>query len=395
MYNWKKPAAFLMAACLSAQFAAIPAGAVQSEVSGYSDKTKRTVSIDVSKDDPAEEKKNLFDMELILEETKKKTVVKKDYSQEKRKKYVAVPLYYQDDYPDTMYAGGTVATSGCSVTSLAMVATYMTGYAYLPDELAGYFGGRAENNIARLEAGAEALGLPFEKPENWHGALAALKEGKVVIVLTNANSLFTDSQHFIVLTGVTEDGKILVNDSYKTNYEKWNMKKGFEEGFPEIEITKGYEGAWIFDKKAMPQEITRYFEVEPEKPEPRFPDINLTLAQKQLLARVVWAEARGESPEGQQAVAEVVLNRIHSVNFPDNIWDVIFAEGQFRSVPKLPEAQPAQAQYEAIEKAVYGPYILPENVVHFATYQTNEHVWGTIGGHIFCYDEQTAPAGQN
>ena len=42
-------------------------------------------------------------------------------------------------------------------------------------------------------------------------------------------------------------------------------------------------------------------------------------------------------------------------------------------------------QYEAIERAIYGPYILPKEVVYFATKPTNSNVWGQIGGHIFCY----------
>lgn len=48
-----------------------------------------------------------------------------------------VPLYFQTDYPDTRYGHGTVATSGCGITSLAMVATYLTGHDYYPDELIG------------------------------------------------------------------------------------------------------------------------------------------------------------------------------------------------------------------------------------------------------------------
>ena len=105
-----------------------------------------------------------------------------------------------------------------------------------------------------------------------------------------------------------------------------------------------------------------------------------------LLARVVWVEAQGECKEGQQAVAEVVLNRMASPNFGDTLKSVIYAEGQFRSVPYLEDATPYQAQYDAIEAAIYGPYVLPENVMHFATYPTNNNVWGKIGGHIFCYD---------
>ena len=72
-----------------------------------------------------------------------------------------VPLYFQTDYPDTLYGGGTVATDGCGITCLAMVATAMTGHAYLPNELAEFFGGREESNIARLEYGSDKLGLPY------------------------------------------------------------------------------------------------------------------------------------------------------------------------------------------------------------------------------------------
>ena len=71
------------------------------------------------------------------------------------------PLYSQLDYPNKRYGSGTVATSGCGITSLAMVATYLTGHAYFPDELAGYFGGYGENNVQRFEYGAEQLKLPI------------------------------------------------------------------------------------------------------------------------------------------------------------------------------------------------------------------------------------------
>lgn len=299
--------------------------------------------------------------------------------------YDRVPLYLQTDYPNHMYGSGTIANNGCSVVCLAMVATYLTDHEYLPDELARYFGGSAENNIARLENGAETMQLAWEKLENFHKALAALKEGKIVIALMEDQSLFTDGQHFIVLTGYNENGLIMVNDPFGPNYEKWDLKRAFREGFEEGDILCGFSGAWAFDKSAMPEEPFLYYE-ENEGGDPRYPDIQLTYEERQLLARVIWVEARGESDEGQQAVAEVVLNRMASGKFGNTLNDVIYAEGQFRSVPYLDDAEPYQAQYDAIERAIYGPYILPEDVVHFATFRTNDNVWGQIGGHIFCYE---------
>ncbi len=296
-----------------------------------------------------------------------------------------MPLYYQTDYPDIRYGSGTIASDGCGITSLAMVATYLTGHTYLPDELADYFGGYTGNNVERLEYASDMLRLPWKEAENWHEAESALAQGDVVIVLENGKSIFTQGQHFIVLTGLTEDGKILVSDTYKPNYDKWDMKEGFKNGFTEGQICAGWSGAWIYDVSAMPANPYIYVEEPTPYVEPRYPGLSLTAADIDLLARMVWVEARGEVFDGQQAVAEVVLNRVVANDFQSTVQNVVYAPGQFRSTQFLDEAEPTQTQYEAVEQALYGPYVLPIDVVHFAQYPVNENVWGTIGGHVFCY----------
>lgn len=316
-------------------------------------------------------------------EKKEEPVVLKDNSRKRNN----VPLYFQNQYPDVRYGSGSVATSGCSITSLAMVASYMTDHLYSPAELADYFGGSAYSNMARLEAASDALQLPYKKASNWHESLQALKDGKVAIALVEEASIFTESQHFIVLTGMTDDGKILVNDPNLSNYARWELQKGFVEGFTEGDILCGYSGSWIYDKAAMPQEPVLYYEEEVIR-ESRYPGLALTTEDLDLLAKVVWVEAQGESFEGQQAIAEVVLNRLVSPNFPNTVHDVVYAEGQFRSVPYLEDATPWQVQYEAIEAAVYGPNVLPMDVMYFAQQPTNNNVWGKIGGHVFCFQEE-------
>ncbi len=298
-----------------------------------------------------------------------------------------IPLYFQTDYPNNIYGVGTIANNGCSAACLAMVATYMTGHEYLPDEIARYFGGAAENNIARLEEGSATMQLPFKKAENWHETIGAIQEGKVAIILMGPTSLFTDSQHFILVTGMNEEGKLMVNDPLESNYEKWDIKRGLREGFDNKDLLLGYSGAWIYDKSAMPEEPFLYSEPLPVRGEPRY-DFQLTWEEIQLIAKVVWVEARGECNEGQQAVAEVILNRLASGDFPDNLRDVIYGENQFRSAEFLKDAQPYQLQYEMIENALYGPYVLPEDVFYFATTAKTNKVWGKIGGHIFCYAEE-------
>lgn len=294
------------------------------------------------------------------------------------------PLYNQLDYPNKRFGSGTVATSGCGITSLAMVATYLTGHTFLPDELAGYFGGYGENNVQRMEYGAKQMRLPIHKADNIRQIFSAMKEGNIAILLMNHLSIFTETQHFIVLNGVTKDGKYMVADSYAPNYEKWDLKRGFEEGFSEKDLLLGYNGGWYFDVSAMPEEPFIYTEEKPDC-EPRYPDVELTWDEQQLMAKIIWLEARGESKEGQQAIAEIILNRLVSGKFGDSIHDVIYGEGQFRTTPFLKDADAWQAQYDAIDDALTGPNILPMNVYYFATYPENGRIWGKIGGHIFCY----------
>ena len=51
-----------------------------------------------------------------------------------------------------------------------------------------------------------------------------------------------------------------------------------------------------------------------------------------LLARVVYGEARGEPYTGQVAVAAVVLNRVRSSSFPNSVAGVVYQSGAFDCV---------------------------------------------------------------
>ena len=60
--------------------------------------------------------------------------------------------------------------------------------------------------------------------------------------------------------------------------------------------------------------------------------VNATNNDKQLLARAVNGEARGEPYEGQVAVAAVILNRVRHSSFPNTISGVIYQPGAFTAV---------------------------------------------------------------
>ena len=58
-------------------------------------------------------------------------------------------------------------------------------------------------------------------------------------------------------------------------------------------------------------------------------DISFTDDEVELLAALVYCEAGNQSYEGKLAVANVVLNRLNSSQFPNTIKDVIYQKNQF------------------------------------------------------------------
>lgn len=80
---------------------------------------------------------------------------------------------------------------------------------------------------------------------------------------------------------------------------------------------------------------------------------NMSAYEKDLLARLVRAEAQGEPLVGKVEVALVVLNRVNSKQFPDTIKDVIYQPGQFSVVSNGEINKPADAESrQAVERAL-------------------------------------------
>lgn len=167
-----------------------------------------------------------------------------------------VPQYFQTTYTQP-FATGTIRSSGCGITSLAMVASYLTGEEITPDMLTN--GYRGDNPASAMHAGIKNLGLKLTTYEGWGIACqelnedgktnldAALEAGKPVIARMNSSSLFTEGGHFIVIAGKTEDGKYIVNDPNIENYYKSYMVDGFTNGFTEEQITRGLCGIYVLE----------------------------------------------------------------------------------------------------------------------------------------------------
>lgn len=74
-----------------------------------------------------------------------------------------------------------------------------------------------------------------------------------------------------------------------------------------------------------------------------------------LLAKVIYAEARGESYTGQVAIAAVVLNRVEDSRFPNTIAGVIYQPWAFTAVNDGQiNLEPNQTAYQAADDALNG-----------------------------------------
>lgn len=111
----------------------------------------------------------------------------------------------------------------------------------------------------------------------------------------------------------------------------------------------------------------------------------------ELLARIIYAEARGESFEGQVAVGAVILNRTEHPEFPKTIDGVIYQKGQFSAVlDKQIQLTPDDEAYQAAQEALAGED--PSNGAIFYynpklakdTWIKSRTVVRSIGNHKFC-----------
>jgi hypothetical protein len=127
---------------------------------------------------------------------------------------------------------GTIGTSGCGPTALAIVVSTFTGQNVTPVETAEWAvqnGYRVEGNGSMhslIPDGAKHYGLTVESniQKDPQKIVDALAGGKLVVAIMSKGH-FTSSGHFIVLRGVTADGKILVADpaSKRRSEQEWDL----------------------------------------------------------------------------------------------------------------------------------------------------------------------------
>jgi len=110
------------------------------------------------------------------------------------------------------------------------------------------------------------------------------------------------------------------------------------------------------------------------------------------LSRIISAESRGESLEGQVAVGNVVLNRVSSPDFPNTIYGVIFEPDQFEPVRNgTLWDEPTESSILAARLSLAGVKTVAEDSLYFLAPELTDNHWTmenrdyvtTIGVHWF------------
>lgn len=165
-------------------------------------------------------------------------------------RFPEVPLYLQQDYPKTMFGDFPIRTNGCGITSMAMLASYMTDEEWTPPEMCARYGNYSHNSgtdgmIFIKEP--PVLGFYFrEKTHDPSVAWNALEEGHLVISIQH-KGYWTRGGHYIVLEKLTDDGLVQVRDSNLYNYER--IEAHIDDQHTWRSITSDGSGYWIFNDK--------------------------------------------------------------------------------------------------------------------------------------------------
>lgn len=113
-----------------------------------------------------------------------------------------------------------------------------------------------------------------------------------------------------------------------------------------------------------------------------------------LLAKVIYAEARGQPFEGQVGVGAVVLNRVKAPGFPKTIADVIYqyADGAYQFTCVMDgqiNLEPDATAYQAARAALsgwdptYGSLYYYNPAKATSWYLAGKQVATVIGDHVF------------
>ena len=102
---------------------------------------------------------------------------------------------------------------------------------------------------------------------------------------------------------------------------------------------------------------------------------NVTSAEREMLARLVYLEANTESLECQMAIVSVVINRWQNGMWGDTLEDVVYYPYQFTPSGLIDKTTPTETNYAAVDYVLQNGATLPSYVMYFRADWGFSNVW--------------------
>ncbi len=167
-------------------------------------------------------------------------------------RFPVVPLYLQQDYPNTKYGAYKITSHGCGITTMSMLASYMADDDYTPPRMCemypNYVYKTGTDGRLFVTAPAELGFYLREKTFEWRDAYAALEEGYIVVSVQH-KGFWTRGGHYLVVEKLLEDGRVQVRDSNIYNYGRLHDHK--IDSFDWHTVTPNGMGYWIYEPKVV------------------------------------------------------------------------------------------------------------------------------------------------
>ena len=187
-------------------------------------------------------------------EEKSSLVLEQDllYNDQGHERFPEVPVYIQQDYPKAPYGGYKLTTHGCGISAFAMLSTYMMDDLLTPAALAqqfGHYNGLHGTDWKMFTEAPPVLGyFLYERANAWKTVEEGLKNGRMAISL-QVKGYFTRAGHYLVISELLDDGRVVIRDSNIYNYVRLREHK--EDKFNPQKLLPNCQGFWIYDNKVV------------------------------------------------------------------------------------------------------------------------------------------------
>ena len=147
---------------------------------------------------------------------------------------------FEGSYANNAYWGGTIHHEGCGPTAVAILASGLTGYNYSPGDIATQMGGEnGKTSYETLKTEMDSLGMTSEVIHNPSAQTIQdnLRNGKVMLVSVNSNTMFTDNSHIMAIVDINTDGQVYICNPGSSSLFGWYDMSDIMSGCQYIVVT--------------------------------------------------------------------------------------------------------------------------------------------------------------